>query len=393
MTRIVIFYSGGRHWGGIETYLLNLFRLYDRRQMTLVLASMGEWRLTQALWDEGQASEVRVLSAKRVRLRTVFELLRLLRAERAQLMVSQGVVANAYARLAAIGAGVPSLVVVHSDLAADYPRRIVRWSYMLVDRALRPPTKQYVTVCRYLKERLVASGVEAERVRVIPNGVSPSGRAERRSDVDRAGARACAPGSTAPRAREGGARLATVGRLHPVKNFNGLIAAMRLVPPETRLAIWGEGAERANLSALIERVGLEDRIELRGESEGMAQALADADIYIQPSKSEGCSFTVAEAMLQGKPVIVTPCGGLPEQIADGETGLVASDTSAEALAAAVSTLVRDTGLAAKLAEAGQKAATAAYAIDTWLERTTHAFCGAAHGRNGTERGGEAPAAS
>ena len=393
MTRIVILYSGGRHWGGIETYLLNLFRLYDRRKIELVLATMGEWELTRALRDEAQAAEVRVLSAKRARLRTIFALRRLLRTEQAQLIVSQGVVANAHARLAALGTGVPSLVVVHSDLAADYPKRAVRWAYTLFDRALRPMTKQYVTVCRYLKERLVASGIEAERVEVIPNGVSLSGRAPRHGDAGGGGPQACPPGSTVRTVRKDVARLATVGRLHPVKNFDGLIAAMGLLPPETRLAIWGEGPERANLSALIAGMGLQDRIALCGESENMAQALADADMYVQPSKSEGCSFTVAEAMLQGKPVIVTPCGGLPEQIADGETGLVASDASAEGLAAAISTLVCDADLTAKLAEAGQKAAEVAYAMDAWLERTTAAFLGAARGGAFADSGGEATAAS
>ena len=60
-----------------------------------------------------------------------------------------------------------------------------------------------------------------------------------------------------------------------------------------------------------------------GESQTMQEALADSDVYVQPSKSEGCSFAVAEAMLHGKPVVVTPCGGLPEQVDDGVTGVVA----------------------------------------------------------------------
>jgi glycosyltransferase involved in cell wall biosynthesis len=393
MTRIVVLYSGGRHWGGIETYLLNLFRLYDRRKMALVLVSMGEWELTQALRNEGRAAEVRVLSAKRARPRTVFALRRLLRAERAQLVVSQGVVANAYARLAVLGTGIPSLVVVHSDLAGDYPKRAVRWAYMLSDRALRRTTEHYVAVCRYLKDRLVASGVKPEQVTVVQNGVSLPGRRPRADAELRVAVQARPPESAGALARGAGTRLATVGRLHLVKNFDGLIRAMALLPPDTRLVIWGEGPERATLSSLIASLGLQDRVELCGVSDNMAQALEEADIYVQPSKSEGCSFTVAEAMLLGKPVVVTPCGGLPEQVTHGATGLVASDPSAEGLAAAISTLVRDRELAAKLAEAGQKAAEKAFAMDTWLEKTTAAVCAAARQGAAAAGGGEAPAAS
>ncbi len=56
-------------------------------------------------------------------------------------------------------------------------------------------------------------------------------------------------------------------------------------------------------------------------------------------------------------------------------------------------MVRDPDLAAKLAEAGRKAAEAACAMDTWLDNTTAALCGAAHGGAAADRGGEAPAAS
>jgi glycosyltransferase involved in cell wall biosynthesis len=227
------------------------------------------------------------------------------------------------------------------------------------------------------------SGIEAERVRVIRNGVSPAGR----KPAWRGVVNDETPAATPRRARVGGGRakrvegatLTTVGRLHPVKNFDGLITAMRLLPPETRLEIWGEGADRARLSALIENLGLKERVALRGESDTMTQALAAADIYIQPSKSEGCSFTVAEAMLHGLPVVVTPCGGLPEQVEDGVSGMVTSDCSPEGLAAAISTLLGDADLAERLAKAGEKAAEAAHSMDSWLEQTTTAFLDAARG--------------
>lgn len=396
MRRIVVLYSGGRQWGGIETYLLNLFRLYDRRRMALVLASMGEWGLTEALRGEGLSSQVRVLSPRRARPRTVHDLRRLLREESAHLLVSQGVVANAYARLAVVGADVPSLVVVHSDMAADYPARTVHWTYVASDRALRPVTEHYIAVCEHLKKRLVESGIKAERVRVIHNGVSPAGRTRAAGDSG-AGQTAAtdARGATAAAraAQAAGGRLTAVGRLHPVKNFDGLIAAMRLLPPETRLSIWGEGPDRARLSALIARLGLGERVALCGESKTMSQALAGADIYVQPSKSEGCSFTVAEAMLHGMPVVVTPCGGLPEQVEDGVSGVVASDSSPEGLAAAISTLLRDRDLAARLAVAGKKAAEAAHAVDSWIEKTTTAFIEAARGSTTAQFGGQSAASS
>jgi glycosyltransferase involved in cell wall biosynthesis len=87
-------------------------------------------------------------------------------------------------------------------------------------------------------------------------------------------------------------------------------------------------------------------------------------------------------MLHGKPVVVTPCGGLPEQLDDGSTGVVAEDTSPEALASAISRLVNDQGLASRLAEAGRRAAEDRFSMSAWLENTTIAFCETA--RPGTD---------
>jgi len=407
MTKVVVLYSGGRQWGGIETYLANLFRLYDREAVELVLASLGDWELTRAVADESSAAEVKVLSGSRVRPQTVLDLKRLLGAEKADLLVSQGTVANAYARAAGALARVPNLTVVHSDTRLDYPRALIRWTYEFIDRLLRFATKRYVTVSRHLARQLIASGVRPERVRTIYNGVDAVGRPS-------GDARGGATGGTTPggattggvtggttpcgattgsattgatttgasraaadAARQDGLALATVGRLHPVKNFDGLIEAMRLLPEQVTLTIWGEGPQREQLETLVQSLGLAERVRLPGESKDMQEALTGADVYVQPSKSEGCSFAVAEAMLHGKPVVVTPRGGLPEQVEHRVTGLVATDCDPEAIAAVLRELVDDPALAARLGETGRKSATQMFSMQKWLTETTAAFTEAA----------------
>jgi glycosyltransferase involved in cell wall biosynthesis len=262
-------------------------------------------------------------------------------------------------------------------MTLDYPRRLTRWAFLFADRVLRPTTKRYIAVCGHLKEQLLRSGIASGKVMVIYNGVSVAGRPQR-SDA----AAAAQDSGEARGQSHSGLRLVSMGRLHPVKNFDGLIAAMRLLPDDTSLDIWGDGAQRAELVSLIAEMGLEQRVKLRGESQSMTQALADADVYIQPSRSEGCSFTVAEAMLHGKPVVVTPCGGLPEQVDDGHSGLVAGGTTPEDLAAAISVLVTDTRLTARLGEAGRNTAQEKFSMEAWLQATVAAFLEAA----GTSRG-------
>jgi glycosyltransferase involved in cell wall biosynthesis len=382
MKRVAVLYSGGRQWGGVETYLANLFRLYDPNELELVLISLGEWDLTRALGREGLSHLVRLLPGKRLRARTIISIRRIIKAERLELIVSQGTVANAYARIASLVSGRPSLVVVHSNMMLDYPRATL-WAFVLSDRMLRAATKRYITVSRQLKETIVRRGVRPERVSVIYNGVNASGRIPHRENTPAPGPDTGEQEKTAVACHAGGrtpaVSIASVGRLHPVKNFDGLIRAMRLLPDCVQLTVWGDGDEKVSLAELIDQLSLGDRVRLPGESQNMGEALEGVDIYIQPSKSEGCSFAVAEAMLHGKPVVVTPCGGLPEQVDDWVTGLVAKDCSPEALAGAISTLANDRTLMARLGEAARRAAEEKYSMEKWLKETSTTLCDAAQG--------------
>jgi glycosyltransferase involved in cell wall biosynthesis len=376
---IVVVYAGARVWGGIETYLHNLFRFHDPETMRLVLVSLGEWELERAIADGAvPAGETHWrLSGRRVRPRTILEIRKVVKEEKADLVLSQGAVANAYARVAARFSGVPNLVVTHSELANDYPRALKRWGFTLSDRLLRPFTKRYIAVSWYLRGELVRSGVKADRIAVVYNGVDIRGLgiAEVTPPPDGALPPDGAP-LTVEHAMSGKFRevnLVSVGRLHRVKNFDALIRAASLLPENTRLTIWGDGTEREDLERLTDSLGLRGRVMLPGRAESIPAVLAKADVYVQPSKSEGFGLAVVEAMLCRRPVVVAPHGSLPELVEDGVTGIVAADSRPQALAASILRVVCDDDLASRVAAAGQEAARRRFSIDRWLEATAAAF--------------------
>ncbi len=367
---IVVVYAGARVWGGIETYLHNLFRFHDPETMRLVLVSLGEWELDRAIADGAVPAGAicRRLSGRRVRPRTILEIRKVVNEEKADLVLSQGAVANVYARVAARLSGVPNLVVTHSELANDYPRAFKRWTFTLSDRLLRPLTKRYIAVSWYLRDELVRSGVRADRISVVYNGVDIRGLGIPNGALPLRGARDSAEAGKATEVR-----VVSVGRLHRVKNFDALIHAMSLLPDNMRLTIWGDGIEREDLERLIGSSGLRDRVKLPGRAESIPPVLAHADVYVQPSKSEGFGLAVVEAMLCGRPVVVAPNGSLPELVEDGVTGVVAVDSSPGALAASILRVAHDDGLARRVAVAGQEAARRRFSIDRWLEDTAAAF--------------------
>jgi len=122
-------------------------------------------------------------------------------------------------------------------------------------------------------------------------------------------------------------RIGSIGRLHPVKGYDVLIEAVRLLRasdncglPPFEVLIAGEGTERATLLARIAQAGL-DNVRLTGFVEPMS-FLAGLHLYVQPSRSEGLGVAAQEAMQAGLPVLVSGVGELAHSMSDGITGLV-----------------------------------------------------------------------
>lgn len=96
------------------------------------------------------------------------------------------------------------------------------------------------------------------------------------------------------------------------------------------------------------------RIHWVGIRDDVRPYLVASDVFAQPSRSEGLPLTILEALVQSLPVVASRVGGIPEVICDGENGLLVPPESPRDLAAAVSRLLDDTPLAARLARAGHE---------------------------------------
>lgn len=102
------------------------------------------------------------------------------------------------------------------------------------------------------------------------------------------------------------------GRLERQKGFDLLLEAFAGLAPEWvnwNLCIHGEGRERAGLQSRIQDLGLGDRVSLPGVCRDVPAAFAAADILVHPSRFEGLSNVIMEALAAGLPVIATDCPG------------------------------------------------------------------------------------
>ncbi len=166
--------------------------------------------------------------------------------------------------------------------------------------------------------------------------------------------------------------LLCVGRLIPVKGHLVLLRA--LMQARTRVSdlvldIAGSGPLEPALRAYARELGLGDAVRFLGFVSPVQTAIEQSAIIVVPSLGEGFGMVALEAMERGRPVIASAVGGLPELVADGETGLVVSPGDAEELAEAMVALAGDLSRAAVMGEAGRRRALESFA----QERSTKAI--------------------
>jgi glycosyltransferase involved in cell wall biosynthesis len=145
--------------------------------------------------------------------------------------------------------------------------------------------------------------------------------------------------------------LLAVARLAPQKGLDVLIAAAaqwRDRDPQPRTVIAGDGPLAAGLRAQASQAGAD--VLLLGPRQDVPALLAIADVVIVPSRWEARALIVQEAMQSGRPIVATRVGGIPELTGDDGALLVEPDDAA-ALAAAVTRVLDDPALTARLSKA------------------------------------------
>ena len=156
-------------------------------------------------------------------------------------------------------------------------------------------------------------------------------------------------------ATSGGRTISTVCRLVSWKGVDRLIAILPQVP-DTRLAIAGEGPERACLEALARDHGVVERVVFLGKLDSpQVRALMQAsDVFVLNSNYEGLPHVVLEAMAAGVPVVATDVGGTPEVIAPEETGLLVPFGDNRGLLNAIQRILGSSALSERLVSAARE---------------------------------------
>ena len=258
-------------------------------------------------------------------------------------------------------AGVP--IRVHGEHGLEISdRKVDHFKNRFFRRLYRPFVTEYVALSGLLENYLIRDiGVSPKRVERICNGVDiqrfsppPYGREMIEGSLFN-------PSSLIV--------VGTVGRLQPVKDQLTLVRAFARAyhagTPGTdklRLIIVGEGPLRRELEEEIIASGIGNQVWMMGAREDVPRMMRSFDLFVLPSRSEGISNTILEAMSSGLPVVATDVGGNGELVVSGQTGTLVPAEHPDAMAAAIAAYAASPEMREAHGRAGRRRVEAEFSI-------------------------------
>lgn len=266
-------------------------------------------------------------------LRTLWQLWRLIRREKPDVVHTHTAKAGFVGRWAAKLAGVP--VILHTfhghvfeGYFSPYKTRLFIW----LERATSLITDTVLTLTEGLRRELADKYRVArpERITVLPLGL----------DLQRF---ANTPRKTGQFRQMWGIPtdaplIGIAGRFVPVKNhalFLQAAAQLHAQRPDAYFVMLGDGELRADIESQIDALGLRERVIVTGWQRDLATAYADMDVFVISSVNEGTPVTIIEALTAGCPVVATRVGGLPDLLEGGRFGTLVPSGDATALTRAI----------------------------------------------------------
>ncbi len=151
-------------------------------------------------------------------------------------------------------------------------------------------------------------------------------------------------------------KIITTGRLVKKNAVSDIIKALKFLPDSVKFLSVGSGPDKSMLEKLIALHNLENRVTLLPYADHvhLAELLAQAQIFIRPSLSEGLGISFLEAMAMGLPVIATQVGGIPDFLFDGETGLFCEVGNPKSIAERVIHLMNNPEIYKKISKNSQR---------------------------------------
>jgi len=331
--------------GGAETVFIDLSTRLPVEKYRNVVVIRGKGWVYEELCRRGV--EPILLDAKgSFNWRYLLNLIKLIRRKNVALIQSHLLGASVYSSLAGKLTGVPVVAVFHGEVDIGAKERLKA----LKMGAINLGASRVVAVSGGLRDDIVRrTRLKPKKIDVIYNGIDTdtfqhirSDRLMRQFDWS-----------------DDAVIIGCLGNIRPAKGYDILLKAAARLAPETnvRFVVAGQVDKSGLYEQLLEQrktLGLENIVQFLGFLEDPAEYLANLDLFLSTSISEGLPLSAIQAMAAGVPLLATRCGGYEELVTDRVSGWLVEVGNPEAIAEAICQLNADRGLLGRLTEAARQ---------------------------------------
>lgn len=305
-------------------------------------------------------------------IRAFWTLYRLIRKGRYHIVHTHSSKAGVLGRLAAKLAGTPIIVhTLHSLVFHEYQPWVINRLWRLVKRFCAPMTDHFISVSDIISQKAIAAGIaRPEKFSTVYSGMELDWFLEADADPSEVRREFGLPRESLV--------VGKIARLFPLKGHDQLMdAAPAIVKrhPGVRFFLVGDGVLYEHLRNRAREAGILDNFVFAGliARERIPAMLSGMDVLVHTSLREGLARVLPQALAMGKPCVSFNIDGAPEVVIPGETGYLVQPGDSVGLADAVSRLLDDGDLRARLGAAGRRRVDPTFRAETMVREISNVY--------------------
>lgn len=305
-------------------------------------------------------------------LKAFLKLYRLIRKGRYHIVHTHSSKAGVLGRVAAKLARTPLIVhTLHSLVFHEYQPWVINRLWRGVKKICAPMTDHFISVSGIISQKAIAAGIgKPEKFSTIYSGMELDWFLK--AEVDPKAVR-----------REFGIPddalvVGKIARLFPLKGHDQLLDAAPAIVERhknVRFLLIGDGVLHQHLSERAAKAGILDNFVFAGlvDRERIPEMLSAMDVLVHTSLREGLARALPQALAMGKPCVSFDIDGAPEVVIPGETGYIVQPGDAKGLSDAISRLLTDPQLRARMGEAGRRLVDPAFRAETMVKEISAVY--------------------
>jgi glycosyltransferase involved in cell wall biosynthesis len=351
--------------GGAERLVPNFARQFNSSRFDLEIACLKEIEGNPIAADLMELGfPVTVIGVKNLRdFAALRRLLSFVRVRKFDLIHTHLTYADIWGRIAGKLAGIPVVSTLHvqqyggEDVTAMRGQAVEK----LADFTRRNFGSFVIAVSDALRRHYLAKGYSERRLVTIHNGIDMN-RFQLPADFSLAATRAALGiPSTSP-------VIITISVLREGKGHELLLAAADCVlkeQPDAKFLIIGGGPLEEAYRQRVAAAGMEGKVIFTGMQRDVVKLLGLSDIFVLPSENDQLPTVFLEAMAMQLPAIGLKSGGVPEMVADGQTGIIVNSPNAKELADAILKLLKNPQIAREMGNKGRQRVEKEFSATVW----------------------------